>query len=156
MYLLLILSLLSSPAFAAGKTILIKRSKAKKQALLDYKFVFMEEQSAFKSSSPQESSLRAPKGGLPRQSNPISSKLNNLSKPLAIKPKVIVKAPSTTLASNTTKTSTQPGLLRRDAPGNDAVTKADIYDESDWDNYATTTEIEESFGVQAWIIDRQQ
>lgn len=122
MHIFLILSLLASPVMANNKTILIKRSKPKKEALLDYKFIFMEEQAAFKATEGVSSSQT-------KRSNPMhqsSQTLNNLSQPIALKPKI----------------------LSSSAPGNDEKI-IDIHNDSNWDSYAI--EADENLGVQAWI-----
>ena len=127
MQILIILILLACPVSAEQKTILIKRGRPKKQALLDYQFLFMEEKQAFKAS---------PSSDLRGNSIPRSSKtLNTLSQPLALKPKLIRKTQTTITAKHDKQ-------------------RPDIYQESDWDDYAV--ESDEELGVQAWITNLQE
>ncbi|MBT6842883.1 MAG: hypothetical protein HOA17_03675 [Candidatus Melainabacteria bacterium] len=118
-----------NPISANQNTIVIKRKTAKKKALLDYKFVFMQEQTAFKA-SPQ-SQQRNSQINYPR-----SAKLTGVfANPQKIHQQIIVQKPK----PQTTQTQSKA---------------IDIYDDNNWNDYATESSLDTSLGVKAWIIGK--
>ncbi|MDA0771514.1 MAG: hypothetical protein O3C63_01080 [Cyanobacteria bacterium] len=121
---LLILTSLINPVWA-NNTIVIKRKQAKNKALLDYKFVFMQEQTAFKA-SPQTEKRRS------QISYPATTKLTEaFTHPQKLTPEIIV---------HKQHTKTIPSKA------------VNIYNEDNWNDFAIESNLDEHLGVQAWII----
>lgn len=139
MIILVLFFILINPAqaYKSGDAIIIKRKAPRKKALLDHKFVFIQEGAAFKPSSKFEA-------GSSKQRQTSNTNLVSFSTPN--KTTVIQKTTiqeEVTNNSNHTASSLQP----------QTSSLVNIYEETNWNDYATETE--ESLGVRAWITKLQ-